>query len=253
MSLIRLTGRLIGTKPAHRRLVLEHLPIHIRETVREPGCLFFDIAQTEDPLVWAVSEGFASRAAFDAHQLRTKASPWAEATAEIRREYQIEEAIAEIGIERPEDIRAIYLLNRTAFDAVTEADLVDTLRDAGDLALSLVARFGRAYLGHVAFSPLHAAFPAWALAPVGVRASCRRQGLAERLIREGIAMARARGIQAIFVLGDPAYYQRFGFSVDEARGFASPYSGNYWQVLNLSGGTLPRGPVIHAPAFETLE
>lgn len=253
MGLIRLSGRLIGTTPEHRRVVLAHLPAHIRDTVREPGCLFFDIAQTADPLIWTVSEGFATRAAFEAHQARTRASDWGAATAGIGREYQIADGTPEITPERPEDARAIYLLNRTAFGATDEADLVEALRAQGDLALSLVARFGRAYLGHVAFSPVRAPVPAWALAPVAVRESVRFQGIAERLIREGIAVARARGIKAIFVLGDPAYYRRFGFSVPEARGLTSPYSGAYWQVMNLSGATLPAGPVTHAPAFAALE
>lgn len=253
MSLIRLTGRLIGTAPEHRRVVLSHLPVHIRDTVREPGCLFFDIAQTEDPLVWSVSEGFASRAAFEAHQARMAASDWGRATRAIRRDYRLEEARAEILPERPEDARALYLLNRAAFGASDEADLVEALRASGDLALSLVARFGRAYLGHVAFSPVQAPVPAWALAPVAVRDCVRRQGLADRLIRDGIAIARERGIKAIFVLGDPAYYARFGFSVEAARGFASPYAGAFWQVLNLSGATLPPGPVTHAAPFAALD
>lgn len=252
MSLIRLTGRLIGTTPEHRRVVLAHLPAHIRDTVREPGCLFFGIAQTEDPLVWTVSEGFASRAAFDAHQARTAASDWGAATRGIGREYRVEEATPEILPETPEDARAIDLLTRAAFGTAEEAELIAALRASGDLALSLVARFGRAYLGHVGFSPVAAPMPAWALAPVSVRAPVRGQGIADRLIRTGIAVARARGITAIFVLGDPAYYARFGFSVEAARDFASPYAGAHWQVLNLSGAALPGGRVTHAGPFAAL-
>ncbi|MBD3786163.1 MAG: GNAT family N-acetyltransferase [Sphingomonadales bacterium] len=253
MSLIRLTGRLIGTAPEHRRVVLTHLPGHIRETVREPGCLFFDIAQTDDPLVWTVSEGFASRAAFDAHQARTAASDWGAATRGIGRDYRVEEAPPEILPETPDDARAIDLLTRAAFGAPEEADLIAALRASGDLALSLVARFGRAYLGHVGFSRVAAPVPAWALAPVSVREAVRGQGIAARLIRDGIALARERGIKAIFVLGDPAYYARFGFSVAEARDFASPYAGAYWQVLNLSGAALPGGKVTHAAPFAALD
>ena len=43
-------------------------------------------------MVWQVAETFASRAAFDAHQTRAAASPWAAATAGIRRDYTVTEA-----------------------------------------------------------------------------------------------------------------------------------------------------------------
>jgi putative acetyltransferase len=55
---------------------------------------------------------------------------------------------------------------------------------------------------------------------------------------------------AVFVLGDPSYYRRFGFSVAAASGFSSPYAGDHFMGLALSG-TMPAamGALRHAPAF----
>lgn len=252
MTLTRLTGRLICANEAERRLVLAELPLHIRATVREPGCLSFNIAQSADPMIWQVDEIFASKAAFAAHQTRTASSRWGAATRALRRDYSLSEISPEIAPETPEDARAIYLLTRAAFGAPEEAELIDALRAAGDLALSLTARAGRAFLGHVAFSPMTAPIRAWALAPVSVRAAARGQGIAAALIRAGIAIARARGIEALFVLGDPAYYGRFGFAPAPARAYPSPYAGPHFQILNLRARALATGPVAHAPAFAAL-
>ena len=65
---------------------------------------------------------------------------------------------------------------------------------------------------------------------------------------------RADGWEAVFVLGDPAYYERFGFSVAAAAGFASPYAGPYFMALGLNDGIIaPRtGRLAYARAFQDL-
>ena len=65
------------------------LPLHVRLTRAEPGCLRFDVTPTDDPLVWTVSEEFIDPAAFKAHQARAGASDWAQATQGIARDYSI--------------------------------------------------------------------------------------------------------------------------------------------------------------------
>jgi len=66
--------------------------------------------------------------------------------------------------------------------------------------------------------------------------------------------ARSEGWPAIFVLGDPNYYERFGFDRKAAAGFMSPYVGPHFMVLKLSP-SLPdtTGELRHAPAFATLD
>ena len=91
MPQIRLTGH-IDVPPARRDAVAAALPDHIRLTRAEPGCLRFEV--TPDAAVpgrWQVAELFASRKAFEAHQARAGASPWAAATDGIDRHFRIEE------------------------------------------------------------------------------------------------------------------------------------------------------------------
>ena len=86
---IRLTGRLICATEAECDIVRQYLPEHVRLTRSEPGCLAFQVIETENPLIWSVEERFVDQAAFDFHQARTKASQWAVETAAIRRDYRI--------------------------------------------------------------------------------------------------------------------------------------------------------------------
>ena len=156
--------------------------------------------------------------------------------------------------ESPGDIAAIRAVEEAAFLQFAEAKLVDDLRAAGDSVFSLVAVEGDAVIGHAMFSRLQAPFPALALAPVAVLPERQRTGVGSRLIREGIARSEAAGWLGIFVLGDPAYYRRFGFEADKASGFTSPYAGPHWMAVSLGGGALPvsAGDIQHAHAFAKL-
>lgn len=89
--MIRLRGQLICTTEAETQAVAAHVAEHIRLSRAEPGCLTFDIAPTDDPLVWEVMESFRDRAAFDAHQVRTRDSAWFAATRTALRAFRVEE------------------------------------------------------------------------------------------------------------------------------------------------------------------
>jgi putative acetyltransferase len=155
--------------------------------------------------------------------------------------------------EASEDGSAIHALVAVAFGRPDEADLVDRLRAGGDSALSRVTVDAGAIVGHVLFSSLRAPFPCLALAPVSVLPPRQRAGIGSALIRDALARARLGPWQAVFVLGNPAYYRRFGFDADLARGFASPYSGPHFMAVALRG-SLPvsQGQIAHAPAFAQL-
>ena len=84
-----LSGDLICASAAEAAIVSQYLPEHIRLTRAEPGCLSFEVTQSGDPMIWRVAERFADRAAFDAHQTRTRATDWWAATAAIRRDFRI--------------------------------------------------------------------------------------------------------------------------------------------------------------------
>lgn len=159
--------------------------------------------------------------------------------------------------EEPGDRPAILDLLRAAFPGPEEALLVDRLAADGDVVLSLVAEDAQAdppLIGHILFSPMAAPFRALGLGPVAVDGRHRRRGLAAALIREGLRRVEAQGWQAVFVLGDPAYYSRFGFAAEAAAGFVSPYAGPYFMALPLGAERLPAatGQVDYAPAFAAL-
>lgn len=160
--------------------------------------------------------------------------------------------------ERPDDAAAIHAVHAEAFPSDAEARLVDALRAAGRLTLSFVAERDGAVVGHVGFSPvtLPGAHGGLGLAPVAVRESARRRGVADALVRAGLARAEALGHGFVVVLGDPKYYARFGFAPAAARRLHDSYGGgDAFQVLELRPGALPAGGglVEYAPEFEVFE
>jgi putative acetyltransferase len=160
-----------------------------------------------------------------------------------------------IRAETVSDIAAIRAVEEAAFARPHEADLVDAVRAAGDAVFSLVAIEAEQLVGHAMFSRMDAPFRALGLGPVAVRPDRQRRGIGGRLIREGLLRAEAEDWQAVLVLGDPAYYRRFGFDPAMAAGLGSPYAGPYLMALPLGAPDLPTrsGRVDYAPAFAALE
>ncbi|MBA2588692.1 MAG: N-acetyltransferase [Alphaproteobacteria bacterium] len=146
-------------------------------------------------------------------------------------------------------IRAVHL---SAFPSANEADLVEALRRDGDAVISLVAMENDLVTGHVLFSRMRAPARALGLAPVAVLPAFRRQGVAARLIEAGLRMAAEQGWEMVFVLGDPAYYQRFGFGTGQARDFISPYAGEHFMVRALVADAPRAGNADYAAAFSRL-
>jgi putative acetyltransferase len=156
--------------------------------------------------------------------------------------------------ESPRDWKAVYQVVSSVFGQSAEAELVEKLREAGDSAVSLVADEDGQIVGHVLLSKMDAPFPALALAPVSVIPAKQRSGIGSALVKRAVNRARSEGWAAIFVLGDPNYYERFGFEKEAAAGFTSPYAGSHFMVLKLSR-SLPAttGELRHAPAFAALD
>jgi putative acetyltransferase len=160
------------------------------------------------------------------------------------------------------DVAAIDALLRRSFPAEDEARLVQRLCIDGDMVLTLVADDEEtgALAGMVAFSRMDVAIAdkpiaAVALAPLAVEKSYRQHGVGEALVQAGVEQLRSAGAMLCFVLGEPGYYERFGFAEEWAHGFASPYAGEYLMALPLQGGAMPcgvRGAATHASAFAEL-
>ena len=86
---LRLRGVLRCASMAEVEIARQHLPEHTRLTRAEPGCLSFNVSQTDDPLVFRVEETFADKAAFQFHVQRSQASAWWQATSGIAREFEV--------------------------------------------------------------------------------------------------------------------------------------------------------------------
>jgi putative acetyltransferase len=157
-----------------------------------------------------------------------------------------------IRCEAPADRAAIHAVHAVSFPTAFEADLVDALRRAGRLAISLVAVEGDGIVGHVAFSPVSVpgTMDGVGLAPVGVLPAFRRRGIAAQLIRDGLAACARRDHGFVVVLGDPRYYRRFGFQPARGWGLRDEYGGGgAFQALELRPGAIPAagGLVRYAP------
>ncbi len=147
----------------------------------------------------------------------------------------------------------VDLVIRQAFGGDDEVALVRGLRADGDLQLELVAMINGRVVGHVAFSYMQAPFRSLALAPLTVSPDYQGQGLGTALCEAGIEQCKNAAWEAIFVLGHLAYYQRFGFSVNEARGYESPYAGDYFMMCQLTDGLPRQGEITHALAFSKVD
>ncbi|MBJ6122186.1 GNAT family N-acetyltransferase [Sphingomonas mollis] len=162
----------------------------------------------------------------------------------------------------PGDVAAIDDLLLASFPAPAEARLIGDLCAEGDMVLLLVAAeegsgqiAGVAAFSRMDVSVADRSVPSVALAPVAVAGDHRRQGVAEALVTAGMERLEAEGVVLCFVLGDPAFYTRFGFDPLCAKGFASPYAGDYLMATALQGGLMPcgvRGEARHAAAFARL-
>ena len=121
--------------------------------------------------------------------------------------------------EQTSDIEAISQVTYAAFlgrfsDHPTEHRIVEELRKAGMLTLSLVAEVSGKIVGHVGFSPvtINNEFIDWyGLAPVSVSPELQKQGIGSALIRKGLSLLKERGAKGCVLEGSPKYYQRFGF------------------------------------------
>jgi putative acetyltransferase len=162
----------------------------------------------------------------------------------------------EIRPEHAGDEAAVRAVVEAAFPTPAEARLVDALRAAGQVLVSLVAERGGEVVGHVLFSPVTidgARVASGAgLAPLAVHPAWQRHGIGGALVREGLRRCAASGVGFVVVLGDAAYYGRFGFRRAAARGLGNEYGADEnFGVVELVPGCLAgvTGVVRYGPEF----
>lgn len=157
--------------------------------------------------------------------------------------------------ETPSDIPAIFAVTKAAFDTAphtshTEPHIVNALRKAGALTVSLVAEIDGVVVGHAAISPVTISdgTPGWfGLGPVSVVPEYQRRGVGSALIRATLGELYERGGAGCVVLGEPGYYRRFGFAPD-ARLVLPEVPPEYFQARAF-GSPRPQGIVTYHEAF----
>ncbi|MEZ7198922.1 GNAT family N-acetyltransferase [Pseudodesulfovibrio karagichevae] len=164
-----------------------------------------------------------------------------------------------IRLETNSDVAAIRAVEYAAFRnhpqhapgaEPTEHLIVDALRGSGRLSLSLVAEYRGEVAGHVALSPASVGDDGrgwYMLGPVGVSPDSQGRGVGSALVRQALRIMRDRGAHGVVLVGEPAYYERFGFRA--------------WPGLVMDGvprknvlaitldGREPQGSVRADPAF----
>ena len=158
---------------------------------------------------------------------------------------------------RPEtdtDRAAIHALTTAAFDGHPHSDgseprIIDALREADGLTLSLIAESDGKIIGHAAFSPVEWSGQGdwYGLGPVSVAPDRQSRGVGLRLIEAGLAALRRRGARGCVVMGEPAYYSRFGFVQDPRLTYPGPPP-EYFMALGF-GPIEGSGHVRYHPAF----
>ena len=121
--------------------------------------------------------------------------------------------------ETHDDVRAITEVTIAAFKTLaisrhTEQFIIEALRAAQALTVSLVAEMNGCVVGHIAFSPVTISdgTPDWyGLGPVSVLPEHQRKGIGKALINEGLSRLKAMKAQGCCLVGNPEYYQQFGF------------------------------------------
>ena len=153
-----------------------------------------------------------------------------------------------------EDIDAIYRMTADAFAPQeysdgTEPDIINGLRRAASLKFSFVAEENGVILGHVAISPVaiegHTGW--YGLGPIAVTPKRQKQGIGSALMQRALSELSQINAGGCVLVGDPAYYERFGFSSNGTLTYADVPT-EYVQ-FNCLNGSEPSGEIIYHRAF----
>jgi len=121
--------------------------------------------------------------------------------------------------ETTSDINIISEITIAAFQNLpisnhTEQFIINALRNANALTISLVAEVDGQVVGHIAFSPVaisDGSLNWYGLGPISVLPKYQKQGIGKSLVNKGLSMLKELGGQGCVLVGDPNYYKRFGF------------------------------------------
>ena len=130
--------------------------------------------------------------------------------------------------EQSSDIDKIWKVNSEAFETVSEANLVNALRDSGCTFISLLAEVEGKVVGHILFTPVELTngknnLKIIGLAPMAVLNQYQNRGVGSKLVKAGLERCQSLAYDAVVVLGHPTYYPKFGFEPSVNYGIKSEY------------------------------
>ena len=161
--------------------------------------------------------------------------------------------------ETQSDVEAITYITKAAFknhpySNNTEQFIINALRADNALTVSLVAELERKLVGHIAFSPVTFTDGSenwYGLGPISVMPDYQKQGIGTKLVNEGLNSLKDLGAQGCVLVGDPNFYERFGFkSPNELKHEGVP-QGNFLALSFCN--RIPAGFVHFHPAFSATQ
>jgi len=160
--------------------------------------------------------------------------------------------------ETADDAEGVRAVNDAAFGQPDESRIIDAVRAAEHVTVSLVAEEGARIVGHILFTPMTLEPPCGtvrlvALGPMAVTPDRQRIGVGSALVRTGLAECRRGGAQAVVVIGHAAFYGRFGFRPASQFGLRSPFEvpDEVFMAAELVPAALAgaAGQVVYVPEF----
>ena len=133
----------------------------------------------------------------------------------------------------------------------TEQFIIEALRAAKALTISLVAETDGRIIGHIAFSPVTISDGTrnwYGLGPVSVLPEYQRQGIGKALIQEGLSRLKGLNAQGCCLVGHPQYYRQFGFENVEGL-IHEGVPPEVFFVLSFDG-SIPQGRVVFHEGFK---
>jgi len=153
------------------------------------------------------------------------------------------------------DLEAVLNLIHSSFSNKAESDLVKQLISDNDVLLNLVIESSNTIIGNVIVSKVtmepDMGLFCGGVAPLSVLPERQSSGIGSQLMKEAIKKSNEMGMDALFLLGDPDYYKRFGFNISNLK---SDYRVEHFQELELTRNCLVnlKSKVTYANAFLSL-
>ena len=153
------------------------------------------------------------------------------------------------------DLEAVLNLIHSSFSNKAESDLVKQLISDNDVLLNLVIESSNTIIGNVVVSKVtmepDMGLFCGGVAPLSVLPERQSSGIGSQLMKEAIKKSDEMGMDALFLLGDPDYYKRFGFNISNLK---SDYRVEHFQELELTRNCLVnlKSKVTYANAFLSL-